>query len=149
MFMRWLVCVFIVTWLSPAFGQEGDAEREQYTADVYDQAVVRFNNNIKVFPTWEAFKTAIQARVPVDRLGTCYELTWDRLQPVKTTRARFQGLENDQWEKTSGGGWRQLKDDRTFTEYRVNEKAGVLLRREGVKPRFFFMHTLRICEFPL
>jgi len=57
---------------------------------------------------------------------------------MATMDVEFAGMENDHWKETSGKGWRLLRKDRTFTEYRLNLKAGVLMRIEGVKPRFFF-----------
>jgi hypothetical protein len=51
--------------------------------------------------------------------------------------------------RTPGDGWRNFRKDRTFVEYRFNQKSNVLLRLEGVKPRFFFASTKRICEFQL
>jgi hypothetical protein len=68
---------------------------------------------------------------------------------METMEVEFTGMESGRWEKTSGKGWRLLRKDRTFTEYRVNLKADLLLRIEGVKPRFFFASTKRICEFYL
>jgi len=53
------------------------------------------------------------------------------------------------WQQTTGKGWQQTHADRTFIEYRYNEKAGVLLWVEGVSPRFFFAYTRKMCELPL
>jgi hypothetical protein len=64
-------------------------------------------------------------------------------------KVKFAGLAGRGWEQTSGNGWRLRRKDRTFTEYRVNPQDGLLSRIEGVKPRFFFASTKRICEVPL
>jgi hypothetical protein len=57
--------------------------------------------------------------------------------------------EKIEWQKTAGKGWQQTQTDRTFIEYRYNEKARVLLWVEGVNPRFFFAYTRKMCELPL
>jgi hypothetical protein len=132
-----------------ALAQEGDIIEPPRTPSAYDQALLRFNNNIQSYPSWEAFKAEVLAKVPLGASGTCYELTGNMYNSMETTEVHFEGFNSDRWEKTSGKGWWLLRKDRTFTEYRLNLKAGVLMRTEGVKPRFFFANTKRICEFPL
>ncbi len=126
-----------------------DEFAEPETAGAYDQALLRFNTNIKSYPSFEAFKIDILNKVPLRTPGTCYELTGGFLNPLEVVRVRFDGLEGDGWQKTSGKGWRLTRQDRKFTEYRYNQKVAMLTRIEGVKPRFFFGGTKRICEFPL
>ena len=153
--MRWPVWCMIFGWLLLAsFGEvvaqeEGRAEEEPVADSAYDQAVLKFNSDIKAFDSWEAFKAEVLSKVARGTSGECYELTGRMIDPVTITQVRFQGLESNGWKKASGHGWRQRRKDRTFIEYRINEKARVLLRVEGVKPRFFFARTKRICEFPL
>ena len=149
--MRWMVGLLLLTLLGHAMAQEEEPPlvEWQHGDDAYDRAIVRFNKNIKKFSSWDAFKAKILSTIAPDTPGNCYELTGDAVQPVEITRVHLQKLEGKGWRKTSGKGWRQKKKDRTFREYRVNEKAGVLLRIDGVKPRFFFAKTKRICEFPL
>lgn len=122
---------------------------EPATATAYDRALLKFNTNIKSYPSWDAFKTEVLSQVPQGTLGTCYTLTGNSLYPMEMAKVKFAGLAGNGWEQTSGNGWRLRRKDRTFTEYRVNPKAGLLSRIEGVKPRFFFASTKRICEFPL
>ena len=132
-----------------ARAQEGEIIEPPRIPRAYDQALLRFNNNIESYPSWEAFETAVLAKVPLGTPGTCYELTGGSYHSMETMEVEFTGMESDGWEKTSGKGWRLLRKDRTFTEYRLNLKADLLLRIEGVKPRFFFASTKRICEFHL
>jgi hypothetical protein len=153
--MRWpMWCMIIGGLLLASFGdvmaQEKEEPVQQPVADsAYDQAVLRFNSHIQEFDSWEAFKAEIVSKIAVGKDGKCYELTGRRFDPVEITQVNFQGIEEDGWKKASGHGWRQIRKDRTFIEYRLNKKAQVLLRAEGVKPRFFFAHTKKICEFPL
>ena len=114
----------------------------------YDQAVIRFNTNVKAFSSWTAFKTAVLSKLSPGTSGTCYELIGGRTRTVKITEVPFHGMTGEGWEQTSGNGWRQVKEDRTFIEYRVNGKANLLVRIEGAK-KFLFSHTQRLCEFPL
>jgi hypothetical protein len=141
-------CLFFLLY-GFALAQEGDILDTPQTPTAYDQALLRFNNHIQSYPSWEAFKTEVLAKVPLGTPGTCYELTGGSYYSMATMDVEFAGMENDHWEETSGKGWRLLRKDRTFTEYRLNLKAGVLMRIEGVKPRFFFASTKRICEFHL
>ena len=151
--MRWMVgLVVLVICLNQALGQEEISTFEppqtsSEEAQIYDQVVLHFNSDIQNFPSWEAFKTVVLSKMSSHTMGQCYEHTG---QSVTITPVPFQGLEDGQWYETSDHGWRRLnKKDRTFVEYRINTKAGLLLRLEGVKPRFFFGSTKRICEFPL
>jgi hypothetical protein len=141
-------CLFLLS-CGLAWAQEGEVVEQPRTPRAYDQALLRFNNNIESYPSWEAFKTAVLTKVPLGATGTCYALTGGSFNSMETINVEFQGMESDRWQETSGKGWRLLRKDRTFTEYRLNLKAGLLLRIEGVKPRFFFANTQRICEFPL
>ena len=153
--MRWPMWCMIFGWLLLAsFGnavaqEESDIEEEPIEDSAYDRAVLRFNSDIKAFDSWEAFKAEVLSKIAPGTSGVCYELTGRTFNPVNVTQVKFQGLEGTGWKKASGRGWRQSRKDRTFIEYRINEKARMLLRAEGVKPRFFFAHTKRICEFPL
>ncbi len=152
--MRWVVGLLILALLGRAQAvlaqEETLVEEDTVVEDQgFDQAIAKFNNNIKGFPSWEAFKAEIVAKLSPDTSGTCYRLTGGGIQPVEVTKVGFHRPEGKRWKKTGGKGWRQRKKDRSFIEYRVNEKAGVLLRIEGVKPRFFFAATKKICEFPL
>ncbi|WP_089719392.1 hypothetical protein [Candidatus Entotheonella palauensis] len=122
---------------------------EPETASDYDQALLRFNNNIKSYPSFEAFKTEVLNKLPTGSPGTCFELTGGAWNPLTITKVKFEGLPGQGWQKTSGRGWRLTGKDRKFIEYRVNLKASLLSRIEGVKPRFFFGGTKRICEFQL
>ncbi len=126
-----------------------DDFQETETAAAYDQALLRFNNNIKSYPTFVAFKAEVESKIAPGAPGTCYELTGGMLNPLEISKVKFAGLEGEGWQKTSGKGWRLEGENRRFTEYRVNQKAGLLSRIEGVKPRFFFGGTTRICEFDL
>jgi hypothetical protein len=148
-----MVGLVLVVCLGRALAQEDANIREepgaQEAARAYDEAIVRFNTNIKNFSSWAAFKAEVFARVLPGTIGKCYESTGNAMQPVQVTTIPLPREEDAGWQKTSDKGWRQYKEDRTFVEYRVNDKAGVLLRVEGVKPRFFFSYTRRICEFPL
>jgi hypothetical protein len=149
--MRWVVGLLLWALVGYAMADE-DAEElkvEQPVVGAYEQVTVRFNTNVQRFSSWEVFKAEVFSRLPVGTSGRCYEPTEARIKPVNVTTILFQEVTGNRWQKTSGNGWRQYKNDRTFIEYRVNEKAGVLLRAEGVKPRFFFAGIKKICEFPL
>jgi hypothetical protein len=153
--MRWpMWCMIIGGLLLAPFGDVMAQDKEEAVqvpvADsAYDQAVLRFNSHIQEFDSWEAFRAEVLSKVALGRNGKCYELTGRRFDPVKITQVKFQGIEEDGWKKASGHGWRQTRKDRTFIEYRINQKAQILLRAEGFKPRFFFASTKKICEFPL
>ena len=153
--MRWpMWCMIIGGLLLALFGDVMAQDKEEpvrppVADSAYDRAVLRFNSHIQEFDSWEAFKAEILPKVALGREGKCYALTGRRFNPVEITQVKFQGIEGDGWKKASGHGWRQIRQDRTFIEYRFNQKAQVLLRSEGIKPRFFFAHTQKICEFPL
>ena len=150
--MRWVVGLLLLVSVSRALAQETPVindELKQKALEAYKQVITRFNTHIKKFSSWDAFKAEVFPMVSPDTFGNCYELTGNAMNPVKFTMVKFQRVEDEGWQKTSGKGWRQNKKDRTFIEYRFNNKADVLIRIEGVKPRFFFAHTRKICEFPL
>lgn len=153
--MRWpMWCMIIGGLLLASLGdvraQDSEEAVQMPVADsAYDQAVLRFNSHIQAFDSWEAFKAEVLSKIALGKDGKCYELTGRMFDPVEITQVKFQGIEGTDWNETSSHGWRQSKKDRTFTEYRINKKARVLLRAEGVKPRFFFASTKKICEFPL
>ena len=141
---------FLLWFCGLAWAQEGDEPSLQPAQpSAYDQALLRFNTNIESYASWQAFKTAVLAKTPLGTKGRCYEWTGDSFNPMDITRVEFQGFDGDGWRKTSGNGWRLSRKNREFIEYRINLKAGVLSRIEGVKPRFFFASTRRICEFKL
>jgi hypothetical protein len=149
--MRWVVGLLLLASISRALADETPVvndELKEQALETYNQVITRFNTHIKKFSSWDAFKAEVFPMVPPDTFGNCYELTGDAMNPVELTMVKFQRVEGEGWQKTSGKGWRQNKKDRTFIEYRVNKKAHVLIRIEGVKPRFFFAHTRKICEFP-
>lgn len=153
--MRWIVGVLLCLALSlgKAQAQETAAPNQALEAEnaarAYDQAIARFNTGLKDFPSWQAFTALVLPSMAPGTLGKCYEYTGGATQSVLVTIMPWRPLEDGHWQKTTGGGWQQVRDDRTFIEYRVNEKVGVLLRMEGVKPRFFFAPSPKICEFPL
>ena len=124
-----------------------DEYQEPETADAYDRALVKFNNNIKSYDSFEAFRTDILNKVPLGTPGKCYELTGAIWNPIEITRVAFDGLDDEGWRQTSGRGWRMEGEGRQFKEYRVNIKANLLSRVDGVKPRMFFGGRNRICEF--
>ncbi len=141
--------LFFISLNSAQADEDPDLIQQPEIDTAYDQALLRFNTGIQSFPSWEAFKTAVFAAVPPETPGRCYEWTGNRLSETEVTQVVFEAPTGDDWQKTSGKGWRQQRKDRTFTEYRVNQKAGLLIRIEGVKPRFFFASTKRICEFKM
>jgi hypothetical protein len=132
---------------SLALAQESEEAPQPEMPRAYDQALLRFNTHIQSYPSWEAFKAEALAKVPPGTPGTCYELTSASYHEMEARGVEFEGFEGDGWQQTSGQGWRLSRPDRTFTEYRINQKAGLLMRIEGYKPRFFFAITKRICEF--
>ncbi len=148
--MRWmLIGLLLIASFGHAVADEGEPIEESVGESAYDQVIVRFNASIKSFPSWTAFKTGILEKIPQGKRGTCYRLTGGGANPVDVTRVAFKDGTGRGWKVTPGNGWRQSRADRTFVEYRVNEKTRTLLRAEGVKPRFFFASTTQICEFPL
>ena len=147
----WMVGLVLMGLLGRALAEESAADSEEMEAEeasrAYDWAIVKFNTNIKDFPSWEAFETAVLSRVVPDTLGTCY------VSSGGTVHVTMEPLPREEkgtgWQKTGGKGWQQLTKGRMFIEYRVNAKAGVLLWIEGVNPRFFFAYTRKMCEVPL
>ena len=151
--MRWLMIIFLLGAVGLAWADEGEEpevdEEEVAAVEAYEGVILRFNTNTKSFSSWNAFKTAVLSQLPPGVLGNCYVQTSGAMQKVAVTRVKFQPVEGAGWQQTSGNGWRKTGPKRTFVEYRFNQKAGVLLQVEGVKPRFFFAYTTQICEFPL
>lgn len=150
--MRWVMIIFLLSVVELAWAQETPVENDEQAREAvaaYDQVIRRFNTHTESFTSWKAFKEAVFSRIAAGVTGNCYTQTSGSMQRVTVTRVQFQPAKGDDWRKTSGHGWRRAGPDRTFVEYRFNQKAGVLLRIEGVKPRFFFSYTKRICEFPL
>lgn len=149
--MWWMVGLLFVGLLGRALAQEGAAGTEPMEAEEAvrssDRAIVRFNTAIKDFPSWETFETAVLSQVVPGTMGTCYAYLGGAVRV--TTEPLPREEKGTEWKKTAGKGWQQSKKDRTSIEYRVNEKAGVLLWIEGVNPRFFFASTRKMCELPL
>ncbi len=141
--------LLLISFVFAQADEEEDFIKEPDTANAYDQALLRFNTGIQSFSSWDAFKAAVLAAVPPGTPGRCYVWTGSALSQTEVTKVTFEAPAGDDWRKTSGKGWRQMRKDRTFTEYRVNQKVRSLLRIEGVKPRFFFASTKRICEFEM
>jgi hypothetical protein len=153
--MQWLAGLVLVALFNQALAQSesptANREHAEHNAtQVYDQAIVRFNTAIKDFPSWEAFKAEVFAKVVSGTMGRCYALTGNAMQPVQITAVRFDSVEDSDWQETPEKGWRRYeKAKRQLVEYRVNKQAGILLRMESIKPKFFFAYTQKICEFPL
>ncbi len=149
--MWWMVCLLLMGVLGRALAQENPAGSEQMEVEEArrssDRAIVRFNTAIKDFPSWEAFETAVLSQVVPGTMGTCYVHEGGTVHVTMEPLPRTD--KETEWQKTAGKGWQQSKRDRTSLEYRVNEKAGVLLWIEGVNPRFFFASTRKMCELPL
>lgn len=141
--------LLLISFGLPQADEDPDIIKEPDANTAYDQALLRFNTGIQSFPSWDAFKAAVTSAVPPGAPGRCYEWTGSMLSQTQITKVTFETPTGDGWRKTSGKGWRQMRKDRSFTEYRVNQKVGSLLRIEGVKPRFFFASTKRICEFEM
>jgi hypothetical protein len=152
--MQWVIGLCLVVLLGRAQAQETPDPTQElekaYAESAYEQVIVRFNTDIKDFPSWQAFKTEVLSKVLPGTTGKCYERTTSPMQPVQITRGSMQGVEEEGWEETSGNGWRRnSKAEKTFIEYRFNVKAGVLLRAEGVKTWLLPPQTRKMCEFPL
>jgi hypothetical protein len=150
--MRWVIILVLLSTVAPAWAQEAPVmndEQAREAVEAYERVIRRFNTHTESFKSWNAFKTAVISQLPPGVTGNCYEQTSGSMQGVTVTRVKFQPVESDGWKATSGNGWRRLDSDRNFVEYRFNPEAGVVLRVEGVKPRFFFSYTKRICEFPI
>ena len=149
--MWWMVGLLLMGVLSPALAQDSAGDNEPMEVEnarrASDQAIVRFNTNIEDFPSWELFEAVVLAQVTPGMLGTCYTYQGGT---VRITMEPLPRVDKESgWQKTSGKGWQQTHTDRTFIEYRYNEKARVLLWVEGVNPRFFFAYTRKMCELPL
>jgi hypothetical protein len=150
--MQWAVGLLLVVMFGRALAQETPTSRDMEGRSVdsaYDQAIVTFNTDIKDFPSWEAFRAEVLARIAPGTMGRCYERTTSSMNPTQTTSVPFQRVEEEGWQKTSGKGWRKSREDRTFIEYRVNASARRLLQIEGVKAWLLPVQTRKICEFPL
>jgi hypothetical protein len=152
--MQWVIGLCLVMLLGRAQAQETSDPTQElekaYAESAYEQVIVRFNTDIKDFPSWQAFKTEVLSRVLAGAMGRCYERTTSPMQPVQITRTSLQSVEDGEWEETAGNGWRRnSKAEKTFIEYRFNVKAGVLLRAEGVKTWFLPPQTKKMCEFSL
>jgi hypothetical protein len=151
--MWWLIGLLFLLSVEPVQADETpvpeDLQRRQAASQAYEQAIVRFNTNIQGFDSWAAFKAAVFSRLEPNASGHCFELTGSSIEPITITAATFQEASDGEWQETPDNGWRKRNKDRTFIEYRVNVKEGVLLQMEGVNPRFFFASTRRMCEFPL
>lgn len=152
--MRWLAGAILLVSLGHALADDqGLGSLDEWEANqavkAYDRVTIRFNTNIKAFSSWEAFKTEALSRVPAGTDGSCYTSTGDWSKPIEVRKGTRLEVEETGWKKTSGQGWRRYKSKRAFIEYRVNTKANVLLRAEGIKSGFFFTHIQIICEFPM
>jgi len=149
--MWWMVGLVFMGLLGRALAQDTPAGSESMEAEearrASDWAIVRFNTDIKDFSTWEVFKTAVLSQVVPGTLGTCYTYSGGTVHVTMEPLPRED--KETGWQKTAGKGWQQLTKGRTFIEYRVNAKAGILLWIEGVNPRFFFAFTKKMCEVPL
>ena len=141
--MWWIVGLLLLGLFSRALAQDNPGGSEQMEAEnarrASDQAIVKFNTDIDDFPSWELFEAVVLAQVTPGLLGTCYTYQGG------TVRVTMDPLPRAAKET----GWQQTHTDRTFIEYRYNEKVGVLLWVEGVSPRFFFAYTRKMCELPL
>jgi hypothetical protein len=149
--MWWIVGLLLMGVFGRALAQDNPAGSEQMEAEnarkASDQAIVRFNTDIDDFPSWELFEAVVLAQVTPGLLGTCY--TYQGGTVHATMEPLPRAAKGTGWQKTAGKGWQRTHTDRTFIEYRYNEKAGVLLWVEGVNPRFFFAYTRKMCELPL
>jgi hypothetical protein len=149
--MWWMVGLLLMGMFGRALAQDSLGGSEQMEVEnarrASDQAIVRFNTDIKDFPSWEIFEAVVLAQVTPGMMGTCYAYQGGT---VRVTMEPLPRVDKDTgWQQTAGTGWQQTQTDRTFIEYRYNEKAGVLLWVEGVNPRFFFAYTRKMCELPL
>ena len=149
--MWWMVGLLLMGVFGRALAQDSSGGSEQMEVEnarrASDQAIVRFNTNIDDFPSWELFKAAVLAQVTPGMLGTCYTYQGGTVRITTEPLPRVD--KGTGWQQTAGKGWQQTQTDRTFIEYRYNEKARVLLWIEGVNPRFFFAYTRKMCELPL
>ena len=149
--MQWVIGLCLVVLLGRVQAQETSDPTQElekaYTESAYEQVIVRFNTDIKDFPSWQAFKTEVLSRVLAGTLGRCYERTTSPMQPVQITRCSAKcggwGMGGDLWYT----GAAEFKANKTFIEYRFNVKAGVLLRVEGVKTWFLPRKPRRCVNF--
>jgi len=149
--MWWMVGLLLMGVFGRVLAQESPGASEQIEVEnarrASDQAIVRFNTDIAGFPSWELFETVVLRQVTPGMLGTCYT---HQGGTVHVTMEPLPRAEKEiGWQKTAGKGWQQTHTGRTFSEYRYNEKAEVLLWVEGINPRFFFAYTTKMCELPL
>ena len=88
--MQWVIGLCLVVLLGRVQAQETSDPTQElekaYTESAYEQVIVRFNTDIKDFPSWQAFKTEVLSRVLAGTLGRCYERTTSPMQPVQITR---------------------------------------------------------------
>ncbi len=149
--MWWMVGLLLMGVFGRALAQDNSAGSEQMEVEnarrASDQAIINFNTAIQDFPSWELFEAVILAQAVPGMMGTCYTYQGGT---VRVTIEPLPRVEKETgWQQTAGKGWQQTQTDRTFIEYRYNEKAGVLLWVEGANPRFFFAYTRKMCELPL
>ena len=149
--MWWIVGLFLMGMFSRALAQDSLGGSEQMEVEnarrASDQAIINFNTAIKDFPSWELFEAVILAQAVPGMMGTCYTYQGGTVRVTIEPLPRVEKATG--WQQTTGTGWQQTQTDRTFIEYRYNEKAGVLLWVEGANPRFFFAYTRKMCELPL
>lgn len=148
--MWWTVGLVLMGLLGRALAQDSPAGAEQMEGEdarrASDWAIVRFNTDIEDFTSGEAFRTAVLSQVAPGTLGTCYTYSGGTVHVTMEPLPR--AAQKGEWQKTPGKGWQQFTPGRTFIEYRFNAKAGILLWIEGVRPRFFFAFTRKMCEVP-
>ena len=149
--MWWMVGLLLMEMFGRTLAQDTPAGSEQLETEEArrssDQAIVRFNTHIEDFLSWELFEAVVLARVTPDMMDTCYTYQGGT---VHVTMESLPRTEKDTgWQKTAGKGWQQTQTDRTFIEYRYNEKEAVLLWIEGVNPRLFFSYTRKMCALRL
>src|SRR4029450_6220763 len=145
--MWWMVGLLLMGGFGGALAQDNSGESEQMEVEnarrASDQAIVRFNTNIDDFPSWELFEAAVLTQVTSGMLATCYTYQGGTVRITTEPLPRVD--KGTGWQQTAGKGWQQTQTDRTFIEYRYNEKARILLWIEGVNPRFFFAYTRKMC----
>ena len=85
--MQWVIGLCIVVLLGRVQAQETSDPTQElekaYAESAYEQVIVRFNTDIKDFPSWQVFKTEVLSRVLAGTLGRCYERTTSPMQPVQ------------------------------------------------------------------
>ncbi len=69
-----------------------------------DWAIVQFNANIKDFPSWEAFTTAVLSQVVPGTLGTCYTYSGGRYTSLRSHYPRKTRRAGDRKPGAKGGG---------------------------------------------